>query len=295
VSGSDSISPTAHYTGHTWLRNGLSHPDLATLEGRILFESLHPVMKLSGAVGGPSLETYLLARHRAIDCLLERAIEEHGVAQVLEVAAGLSPRGWRFTQRYGERITYLEADLPAMAQRKRRALEKMGSLGEHHRVREVDALRDQGPGSLAALAAELDPGCGLAIITEGLLGYLDPGSMQGLWRRFARTLKQFPSGCYISDLHLGSVQNAAVRGFRLVLSAFVRGHVYLHFDNADEAEGALRAAGFARARVRPAWQVVAEPAGRAVSDRDGRAISERDGAASDRGSQLAHILEASTE
>jgi O-methyltransferase involved in polyketide biosynthesis len=280
VTGSDVISPTAHYTGQVWLRNRLSHPELGTVEGRFLFEALHPAMRISGALGGPSLETYLLARHRAIDRLLERAIEEHGVTQVVEVAAGLSPRGWRFAQRYGDGITYVETDLPAMAERKRRALKRMGSLSEHHRVEEVDALRDEGPGTLAALAGELDRSRGLAIITEGLLGYLDPDSMEGLWRRLARTLKQFASGRYISDLHLGSVQSVPVRGFRLVLSAFVRGRVYLHFHDAAEAEAALRKAGFAHAAVLPAWQVAGDNAQQRPSDR---------------GSQLAHILEASTE
>jgi hypothetical protein len=31
--GPDAVSPTAHYTGHVWVRNGLSHPELATWEG----------------------------------------------------------------------------------------------------------------------------------------------------------------------------------------------------------------------------------------------------------------------
>jgi O-methyltransferase involved in polyketide biosynthesis len=274
-SSSDAISPTAHYTGQVWLRNGLSHPRLGTVEGRVLFDALHPVMLTSGAVGGPSLETYLLTRHRAIDSLLERAIEEHGISQVVEVAAGLSPRGWRFVERYGGRLTYVEADLPAMAARKRRALEQIGSLGERHRVEDLDALRDDGPGSLGELAGELDRSQGLAIITEGLLGYLDPEAVDGLWRRFAGTLQGFAAGRYISDLHLGSVQNVAVRGFRLVLSAFVRGRVYLHFEDAAQAQAKLRAAGFAEARVRPGSQLVDVAAGR--------------------GAQLAHILEASTE
>jgi O-methyltransferase involved in polyketide biosynthesis len=276
MSSSDAISPTAHYTGYVWFRNGLSHPRLATREGRVLFESLHPVMRVSAAVGGPSLESYLLARHRAIDSLLTEAIEQHGVTQVIEVAAGLSPRGWRFHTRYGDRLSYIEADLPAMAARKRRALEGIGSLGDHHRVEDLDALRDDGPASLAALAGELNHGEGLAIITEGLLGYLGPDAVAGLWRRFAQTLSGFPSGRYISDLHLGSAQNAAVRGFRLVLSAFVRGRVYLHFNDAAQAEQQSRAAGFARASVRPASLIAESPA-------------------ADRGAVMAHILEASTE
>ncbi len=169
----DRIGPTAHYTGYVWARNGLSHPELATAEGRVLFEALQPAMIVSRAAGSATLEAYLLARHRAIDARLERAIERGEVTQVIEVACGLSPRGWRFAKRYGDHLDYVEADLPDMAARKRAALDRLGSLGDRHRVREVDALRDDyGPGSLAAIAAELDHGHGLAIITEGLLGYL---------------------------------------------------------------------------------------------------------------------------
>lgn len=276
MSPSETISPTAHYTGYVWARNGLSHPGLETLEGRVMFESLRPINAVSTTLGGPSLESYLLARHRAIDALLDKAIDEHGVTQVIEVAAGMSPRGWRFTQRYGDRLTYIEADLAGMTARKRRALERMGSLSDRHRVVEVDALRDTGERSIAALAAELDRESGLAIITEGLLGYLDTDAVDGIWRRFARTLSQFASGRYLSDLHLGSVQNAQIRAFRAALSVFVRGRVHLHFDNAQQAEGALRDAGFAEAKLYRASDVPGvEPA-------------------SDPGGRLAHIIEAST-
>jgi O-methyltransferase involved in polyketide biosynthesis len=212
-------------------------------------------MMLSRAAGGPTLEAYLLARHRAIDALLERAIDSGRVSQVIEVACGLSARGWRFAQRYGERLIYVEADLPEMAARKRAALERMGSLGPRHRVAEVDALRDDGPGSLAVAAAELDGGEGLAIITEGLLGYLPTGAVASVWGRFADVLTGFPSGCYVSDLHLGGVRTAPVRVFRVLLSAFVRGRVYLHFSDAWEAEAALLDAGFRAGRVRRATEV----------------------------------------
>ena len=268
------IGPTAHYTGYVWARSGLSHPALATTEGRILFDALQPAMLVSRAIGGPTLEDYLLARHRAIDALLERAIESGEVSQVIEVACGLSPRGWRFANRYGDRLRYVEADLPEMAARKRAALEEIGSLAEHHQVREVDALKDDGPGSLSAVTAELDPHQGLAIITEGLLGYLPTDAVNGIWRRFAGALHEFPAGRYISDLHLGGAVTPTVRAFRLLLSAFVRGGVYLHFDDPAGAEAALRTAGFATARVEPAVDVI--------------------GPRERRGSRLANILEAST-
>src|SRR3954467_7189329 len=99
--GSDAISPTAHYTGHVWGRNGLSHPELATLEGRLLFDALAPAMIASRALGGPTLEGLLLARHRIIDDLLANAIDDGRVAQAIEIGCGMSPRGWRFAERYG--------------------------------------------------------------------------------------------------------------------------------------------------------------------------------------------------
>jgi O-methyltransferase involved in polyketide biosynthesis len=259
VSPGDNISPTAHYTGEVWRRAGLSHPWLGTHEGRVMVQALHPLMVVSGALGGPSLESYLLARHRAIDALLTDAVERHGVSQVIEIAAGMSARGWRFANRYGGRLTYVEADLPAMAERKRRALERIGSLSEAHRVAQIDALRDDGPGTLAEIASALDPDAGLAIITEGLLGYLPTDAVRALWRRIAATLQRFPSGRYFSDLHLGSVQTPAVRFFRRLLAGFVRGQVYLHFDGAEEAEAALRAAGFGTAAVRRAGTIIELP------------------------------------
>lgn len=271
MSGSDAISPTAHYTGHVWSRNGLSHPALATREGALLFAALQPAMLASRAVGGPSLEPYLMARHLAIDARVQRAIESGTTTQVLELAAGLSPRGWRFAQRYGAAVTYVEADLPAMAERKRRALQRIGTLGEHHRVVDLDVLRPGGPGSLAAVAGELDPAAGLIIVTEGLLGYLSTADVTALWERFADVLGTFSAGRYVSDLHLGDVVTPIIRGFRVLLGAFVRGRVYLHFDSAEQAERALLAAGFTGAEVVPA----AESAG------------------GHGGARLAHILEAS--
>ena len=200
----------------------------------------------------------------------QAAISAGTVSQVVEIAAGMSPRGWRFTARHGAGLTYVEADLPAMAARKRRALERIGTLGPHHRVVALDALRDGGPASLPALADELDHTQGVAVITEGLTGYLAPEDLAGLWRRIAVFLHGFPQGLYVSDLHLGGTPAPEVRIFRLLLSAFVRGGVYLHFADVAAAEAALRDAGFASARVVPAGPLGA-----------GRGMT-------------AHILEAST-
>ncbi|MPZ00720.1 MAG: class I SAM-dependent methyltransferase [Actinophytocola sp.] len=248
--GSDRISPTAHYTGYVWVRNGLSHPALATNAGRLFYTALAPANATSARLGQPHLEHYLLARHEVIDHLLTEAIDQGRVAQVVEVAAGLSGRGWRFTRRYGDALTYVEADLPGMADRKRRMLRATGERGANHRVEDVDAMRDSGPGSLADLATSLDPSKGLAIITEGLVNYFDIASVQTMWSRFTDVLSGFPAGLYLSDIHLGGTRSRLNQTAVTLLSAFVRGQVHLHFTGPQDAEAALRKAGFADATLR---------------------------------------------
>jgi O-methyltransferase involved in polyketide biosynthesis len=251
--GPESISPTAHYTGQVWRRNGLSHEELGTLEGRVLFDALEPAMRASRALGGPTLEGLLLARHRIIDDALTDAIDAGRIAQVLEIAAGMSPRGWRFAERYGDRLSYVEADLADMAERKRRALERIGSLGEHHRVAEVDATSDD---SLAAVVATLDRGAGLAIVTEGLLTYFGHDDVIAMWRRFARELALFSSSLYLADIRIGGVdRGVAERAFRVILSSFVQRQVHVHFDGEAEAVETLHATGFAEARLHPAERI----------------------------------------
>ena len=247
---SEAISPTAHYTAQVWVRNGMSHPAFDTWQGRALYQALKPPLALYGLSGGPSLEQVLLARHRIIDHLLDAAIEAGEVSQVIEIAAGLSPRGWRCRRRFGDRVTYIEADLPDMALHKERLLRDIGALSAQHRCVSLDALLDEGAGSLSVLAGDLDPGKGLAIITEGLLNYFDRDAVLGMWGRFAGTLQAFEHGVYLSDLHLaGENRGAAISGFGKLLSTFVRGRIHLHFDTAIDAQGLLVKQGFAQAML----------------------------------------------
>lgn len=242
-----SIGPTAHYTGHVWARNGLSHPELDTLEGRVLHAAANAALLPVKLLGGPTIDAFLLARHQAIDDRLEEAIADGRVGQVLEIAAGLSPRGWRFTERHPE-LVYVEADLPDMTPRKREALGRIGRP-PGHRVVEIDALAAAGPQSLAAVAAaELDPALGTAVITEGLLNYLPRNAVEDLWRRIAPLAE-----VYLSDLFVQEDSPPLLgRAFSGALAAFVRGGVTLHYADADQARAALRAAGFAGVSVRRA-------------------------------------------
>ena len=245
---SDSISPTAHLTGYVWHRQGWSHPALVTPTGRLMYLGLRPAMLTSSALGGPALEDLLVARHRAIDQRLAEAIEAGTIGQVIEVAAGLSPRGWDFSRRYGPRLRYIEADLPSMAAIKQRRLAGARALAPGHEIVGLDALAERGPQSLSALAGRLDPGVGTAIVTEGLLNYFDEAAVRGIWRRFADALGGFRAGLYLSDLHLQHEnQGVLARRFVTLLSAFVRGRVHLHFDSVDACTQSLRSSGFRKA------------------------------------------------
>ncbi|HSW13571.1 MAG TPA: class I SAM-dependent methyltransferase [Solimonas sp.] len=249
-SRSEPIGPTAHYTGYTWYRQGWSHPALVTQRGRLLHLASRPLLAGLQLIGGASLESILVARHRAIDGLLGQAIADGRIGQVIEVAAGLSPRGWDFMRRHGSRLRYIEADLPLMAAAKRRRLAAIGPLPPGHEVVDLDALADEGPQSLAALARRLDPQQGTAIITEGLLNYFSRDEVLGMWRRFAQVLSGFPQGLYFSDLHLQQGNRSPMTGvFSRILGRYVRGGVHFHFNDAAEAEAALRDCGLSGARV----------------------------------------------
>jgi O-methyltransferase involved in polyketide biosynthesis len=246
------ISPTAHYTSYVWYRNGLSHESLETALGRVLYRLLAlPNLAYSVMFRQPNLEHMLLARHRVIDHLLERAIESGTVGQVIEVAAGYSPRGFRFARRYPDLI-YVEGDLPAQAAAKRELLARAGLLRDNHHVTAINALVDSGDDSLDAVAGVLlDPKRGVAIITEGLLGYFSREDVEQMWGRFARCLSRFPGGIYLSDLNfeLDVNRRYGPRLFRVVLQLFARGRVHLHYREPNDADAALHASGFNTARL----------------------------------------------
>ncbi|MEO5608108.1 MAG: class I SAM-dependent methyltransferase [Ornithinibacter sp.] len=242
---SAAISPTARFTSHVWTSAGLGEPALDS-----------PVARLAGRVGaarGRALdrvgalrfETFLLARHQLIDHLLVEAIEGGRVTTVVELAAGLSPRGLRMTRRFSS-LDYVEVDLPAMVERKRERLLRSGSgHGGRLRVEAVDVF----DGSLDEVFTSIDPTRGLAVVTEGLVNYFPTAAVLDLWARLVAATDHFPQVCYFSDLHLDCVAGPVDRLVAAGLGVAVRGRVYFHFDDAPAAEEALLACGFASATV----------------------------------------------
>lgn len=243
---SEKISPTAYATGHLWYRLGLSHPTFSTPQGKRLDRAFGVLMR---AVGGQSFDNLMRARHLGIDALLAREIEAGRIGQVIELAAGLSARGWRMTQRFPQ-LVYVETDLPHMASLKRKLLDEAGLLSARLRVTDLDALRDSGPGSLAGIAASLNSRTGTAVITEGLMNYLDPETARGVWRRIASCLRPFPHTLYLADAYLTQEHRSlAAKIFGKVLSSFVRGRLHVHFDSPEHGISLMHQAGFGTARL----------------------------------------------
>jgi len=211
------------------------------------------------ALRAPSLDTVLLQRHLAIDRVLSEAIESGRVGQVVEIAAGLSPRGIRLARDYeADGLVYVEGDLPGMAARKRRLIAAAGAPEGLHVV-SLDALEEEGPSSLGSAAGGLlDPEVGTAVVTEGLLSYLPPDAVSTLWRRIAAFLDGFPRGLYVSNLYMGGEAGriTAARLFRPLVALFSRGPVYMHFEGEGEAADELRRSGFEAAALHVAAELV---------------------------------------
>lgn len=243
--GVDAISPTAHYTGHVWSRHGLGDPRLSTSAGRLLHTAVQPAMVASRAVGGPTLEDFLLARHRIIDHRLEQAVSSGEVTQVVELACGMSPRGLAFTERHPG-LTYVEVDLPEILRRKRERVETVRERRDNHRFEAADVMTGV---QLSRIFSSLDRAGGVAVVTEGLLNYFPRADVVELWRRVAHELHRFSHGRYLSDLHVTSEAGRIDRAFTLVLGAAVRGQVQLHFTDESEARLSLLAADFDRAQL----------------------------------------------
>ena len=108
------ISVSAHYTGYIWYKHGLSARGFATQAGRFANATLAPVNALLRVLAGADIDIFLLQRHSVIDHQVKELIEQEGVTQIVELACGLSPRGYRLKKAYPQ-LRYIEGDLPAMA------------------------------------------------------------------------------------------------------------------------------------------------------------------------------------
>lgn len=238
------ISFTAHYTGYIWYLLGISHSDLASNKGKYLATLLHPFESLAERFVGGSMRSTLKQRHQLINKQLDELIEQYPNLQIVEIAAGLSPRGWRYRQIYKD-ISYIEMDLPDMAAAKRLALKK---IDPEATVIGVD-LFDQ---AFAEHILALDHSRPLVIISEGLVNYFTKDMLQQLWQSFSQVLQPFTQGLYITDIYPEPVKHKLAKIIwqsSKLLKVLSKSAFSFHFTSPKEVSSFFNQAGFSSINV----------------------------------------------
>ena len=89
-----------------------------------LAKLVHPLENWAERHVGGSMRSTLKQRHQMIDAHLSQLIQQHPQLQVLEIASGLSPRSWKFRQKFPE-LNYRELDLQKKKKIKTQALQQI--------------------------------------------------------------------------------------------------------------------------------------------------------------------------
>ncbi|ENX09410.1 class I SAM-dependent methyltransferase [Acinetobacter courvalinii] len=234
------ISFTAHYTGYIWYQMGISHPALATKKGKTLAALVHPIESWAEKYVGGSMRTTLKQRHSMLDSHLKKLVEQHPDLQVLEIACGLSPRGWWFRQHYPE-IIYRELDLPDMAATKQAALQQIESHSDD--VLSLDLFTE----AFASAFKIFDPKRPLVVISEGLINYFEKPLLQQLIQAIAYYGQDFQTLYYLTDIYPEPTQNklaTIIWNSSRLLKWMSRSAFSFHFKTPAEVEHFFQEAGF---------------------------------------------------
>lgn len=239
------ISFTAHYTGYIWYQMGISHPALATTKGKTLAALVHPIESWAEKYVGGSMRTTLKQRHTMLDTHLEQLIQQYPNLQVLEIACGLSPRGWWFRQHHPD-ICYRELDLPDMAATKQAALQQIEPHVDD--VLSVDLFTE----AFANVFKVFDTKRPLVIISEGLINYFEKPLLQQLIQAIAIYGRDFKELHYLTDLYPEPTQNklaTIIWNSSRLLKLMSRSAFSFHFKTPAEVENFFHEAGFKQVEV----------------------------------------------
>ncbi len=199
------LSLSAHYTSYVWFKYHLSYPELTTVAGRIAHLLLMPINSVFKLKGGVNIDTFLLQRHQLINQQIQYLVEQQGVTQILELAAGLSPRGIQISRRYPH-VHYIESDVPSMQAHKSKLLNK---LVKPHNLESIPcffmAQKQQANISQAlSLFKQTEP---TLVISEGLINYFTQTQLQQGFKQISQALSCFKQGTYLTDLYPDNQQH----------------------------------------------------------------------------------------
>ncbi|MCB9794578.1 MAG: class I SAM-dependent methyltransferase [Alphaproteobacteria bacterium] len=239
--GNPHVGNTAHYTAQCWVRFGYPEAEhFDTLRGRNLHRLLGSILWPFGERATPiltRLPEWLHLRHHGFEARLA-ALKP---TAVLEIGAGLSPRGLAWTRAHPT-LPYIELDLPDVVAAKREALAGV-SLPPNYHLEVGDLLAER-----LALPVPLPEGGGSVAITEGVIPYLSPREKQAAFRNIARALQESGGGSYLLEVYPEDFFRRFPRG-RAIAGKAMGWFVGRRFDerlckDLDQAMGWLREAGF---------------------------------------------------
>ena len=239
------ISFTAHYTGYIWYKMGISHPVFATYKGKFLAQLVHPLESWAEKHVGGSMRTTLKQRHTMIDEHLDQLITIHPNIQILEIASGLSPRGWNFRQKY-PKINYRELDLPHMAKIKNHALQQVDQNSPE--VLSIDLFTPK----FAEVFALFNVNRPLVIVSEGLINYFSQDILAELLKVISAQSQSFTELHYLSDVYPEPVKNKLAHfiwSCSRLLKWLSRSAFSFHFAAPNEAKQFIQHSGFQQANI----------------------------------------------
>ena len=234
------ISFTAHYTGYIWYSMGISHPVFATRKGKFLARLVHPLESWAEKNVGGSMRSTLKQRHAMIDQHLDQLIAQHPQLQVLEIACGLSPRGWNFRTKHPE-IDYRELDLPDMAKIKTQALKQIDPHAPEVLTGDIFTQ------DFERIFQSFDPERPLVVISEGLINYFDQALLNKLLQGITEYGASFQELHYLTDIYPEPVKNRLARfiwASSKLLKVMSRSAFTFHFQSPAELQQFFSHTGF---------------------------------------------------
>ncbi len=152
----------------------------------------------------PHLTPIFEARHKLIDA----ALKSSGITQVLDLAAGLTPRGLAMTK--DSAIIYVETDLPGIVEQKREIVKQITKKeGAAHSGLYIEVASAMELAELERATRHFGPGP-IAIVHEGLFRYLTHTEKTVVINNICALLKKYGGLWMTSDVP--TMQNAYQRG-----------------------------------------------------------------------------------
>lgn len=241
------VSPAAHFTAQAWVREGFPNSKhFDTFAGRTLFGPVHSLLERLGPKA-PSLpwhEQFLLIRHYAY----EERIRRLGPDFVLEIGAGLSPRGLTLASD-NPQLSYVEVDLPKVIETKKRLLKGVALPSNYHLLA-GDLLTSR---LAESLTLPPRPAHNVLIVTEGVIDYLAPKEKAEAWSNISDFLRSRGGGRYLFEVYTRTrlAKYPLSSGAALVILSLATGRRFDKrlFRDSQEAVRAIKRCGFSTVEV----------------------------------------------